>query len=402
LWKPATVWAAILAGALALGVAGALVFRQSSPPPAAAPFDEIEQSATVTSEGITIEALGASYSGTETILRFRVTVEDEGMVLDTIGEPGPIRRVVLSGNGYSGPFDGRPLTSTPNNVGELLVHAPPLKVAEDYNGSVALNISEVRVHLDQGTKALPGQWVLPLEGPSVSEAEDQLRVEALQASEAALAGGSATIAAVRSRSETRVSVTLPAGALMLSQPLLEVDGERLSPRSFNAENGRVVASFAATAFGEPAVLHFGAIASADGQGTAAFAIALDELLARIGEDRTFDVPPEIVTEGPGNLVARGEQGEYGPRPWFGLVLRGNWHPENGQPVVTDAAGTPLDLAHVQVGYEKDANGNILEGTTGIGFFVDGDVDLSRVTLVLGRQSAIDRSSYSAPLIPTEE
>ena len=189
---------------------------------------------------------------------------------------------------------------------------------------------------------------------------------------------------------------------MLSQPLLEVDGERLAPRSFNIENGQAVASFAPTAFDKPVVLRLGAIAVADDQETAAFVLDLEELLLRMGDADTFDMPSDVVLAGPQNLLVEGEQGQYGDRPWVGLVVRGNWHPDNGQPIATDANGTALDLAHIQVGYQKDANGSVLEGTTAIGFFVDGDVDLSRVTLVLGPRSAIDRTEYSTTLDPAPE
>lgn len=398
-WKPAAVWTSVLAAALALGVAGALVFNQSSPPPSAAPFDEIAQSASVTAEGVTIEALGASYSGTETILRLRLTVKDERTILDRIGASGPIRRVALSGVGYTGPFDGSPLTSASNRVGELLVHLPPLAPPEDYRGTVELRLSELTVQLDHGSSVLVGEWALPLKGPAVSEVADQLRVELFRSSEVVIASGKATIFALRSRSETRVSITLPAGALMLSQPLLQVGSDRLAPRSFSMENGKALGSFPATPFGEPVILHLGTIAVADGGETTAFALALGELLSRAGDNETFAVPSDLVLQGPKDLLVRGEQGEYGRRRWVGLVVRGNWHPDNAQPLVTDAKGVALDLAHVQVGYEKDANGNVLEGSTAIGFFVDGKIDLSRVSLVLGPRSTVDRTPYSATLGP---
>lgn len=400
LWRPAVVWMAVLVAALALGVAGALVLNQSSPPPSAAPFDEIKQSASATGQGVTIEALGASYSGTETILRLRLTVKDEEAILDRIGAGGPVRRVVPSGAGYSGPFDGSPMTSTANQLGELLVHLPPLQTTDTYDGTVKLQISELSVQLDHGFGVLGGEWILPLKGPAVADAASQMRVESLASSELVVKGGTATIAGVRSRSETRISVSLPAGVLMLSQPLLDVGGNRLTPRSFSVENGHAVAAFAPTAFGQPVVLRLGAIAVADNQETTGFALNLKELLLRVGKSETFKLPAEVVLDGPQNLLTHGEQGTYGDRPWVGLVIRGNWHPDNGQPIVTDANGATLDLAHVQVGYEKDANGNILEGTTAIGFFVNGAVDLSRVTIVLGPRSAIDRTPYAATLTPT--
>lgn len=399
LWRPAVVWTAVLVAALALGVAGALVLNRSSPPPSAAPFDEIDQSASASSQGVTMEALGASYSGTETLLRLRLRVEDEETILDQIGADGPVRRVVLSGTGYSGPFDGSPLTSTANPLGELLVHLPPLQTTGAYDGTVELRVFELSVQLDHRSGVLRGEWTLPLNGPAVAGAASQLRVESLASSELTVAGGKAAIAGVRSRSETRVSVSLPAGVLMLSQPLLDVDGERLAPRSFSAEDGLAVASFAATGFGQSVVLHLGTIAVAGEDESTAFVLDNEEVLSRVGEAGRFDIPADVVLEGPTDLLVAGERGDYGNRPWVGLVVRGNWHPDNGQPIITDASGAAVDLAHVQVGYEKDANGRILEGTTAIGLFADGDVDLSRVTFLLGPQSTVDRNAYSATLSP---
>jgi hypothetical protein len=381
-------------------VAGALVLNPSSPPRAAAPFDEIEQSASATEQGVMIEALGASYSGTETILRLRLTVDDEEALLERLGAAGPVRRVILSGTGYSGPFDTGAMTSTPNRPGELLVHLPPLQVTDSYDGTVELQIAQLTVQLGHASRMLQGEWTLPLRGPAIATLADQLRVESLAPSELVVAGRPAIIVGVRSRSETRLVISLPDGVLMLSQPEIELDGNRLAPRSFNAENGQAIAAFPPTAFGQPVLLHLGTIAKADPQETRAFVLDVTELTARVGTADRFDIPREgVVLDGPQNLIIAGEQGEYSNRRWIGLVVRGNWHPDNGLPMVTDATGITLDLAHVQVGYQKDVNGNILEGTTSIGFFDDGKADLSRVTIVLGPRSAIERAHYSTTLVP---
>lgn len=400
-WRPLALWAAVLGGALALGVGGALVFRESPPPPSARPFNEIAQSSSTTSNGVRVDALGASYSGTETLLRLRITVEDEALVLGQIEQTGPVRRVIVSGTGYSGPFDGSPLTSTSNRLGELLVHLPPLEPPVDYEGRVPFSISELTVQLDRGSASLRGSWALELEGPPVSTVAEQLRIEQLKPAAIALPAGSATVDAVRSLSETRVSISLPAGTVMLSQPLLEVESSRLAPRSFAFDGAQVTASFDATPFGEPVVLRLGAIAARNEGDSEAWTVALEELLSGIGSAESFEISPAAILDGSASLVVRGEQGTYAERPWVGFVLKGDWHPENGQPLVTDANGSVLELAHVQVAYEKDANGNILEGTTAIGFFVDGDVDLRYVTLVAGPRSEVDRSAYSATLSPAE-
>lgn len=231
---------------------------------------------------------------------------------------------------------------------------------------------------------------------------DQLRVETLAPAEIAVAGGKVSISGVRSRSETRISISLPAGVLMISPPVLEVDGERLAPRSSNGQDGPTAASFAPTDFGEPVTLRLGTLAAAEGGETAGFVLDVDSLLASAGDAATFDLPDGVVLGGPRDLLVEGEQGEDGERPWVGVVVRGAWHPESGQPVVTDAAGAALALAHVQVGYKKDANGQIFEGTTAVGFMIDGDVDLSRVTIVLGPRSTIDPAPHSVTLTPAAD
>ncbi|MCK6564018.1 MAG: hypothetical protein HUU14_05870 [Dehalococcoidia bacterium] len=143
----------------------------------------------------------------------------------------------------------------------------------------------------------------------------------------------------------------------------------------------------------------GEVAVAGEGETTAFVLNIEELLWRVGEAGEFEIPAGVVLDGPQDLLLGGEQGKYSDRPWVGLAVRGNWHPDNGQPMITDASGSAVELAHVQVGYQKDANGNILEGSTAIGFFVDGDVGLRRLTIVLGPRSAIDPASHSATLIP---
>lgn len=231
---------------------------------------------------------------------------------------------------------------------------------------------------------------------------DQLRVEALAPAEIAVAGGKVSISGVRSRSETRISISLPAGVLMISAPVLEVDGERLAPRSSNGQDGPTATSFAPTDFGEPVTLRLGTLAAAEGGETAGFVLDVEALLARVGDDAKFELPAGVVLDGPRDLLVEGEQGNRGERPWVGVVVRGAWNPEHGQPVATDAAGVALKLAHVQVGYTKDANGQIFEGTTAVGFFVDGDPDLSRVSIVLGPRSTVDPAPHSVTLVPAAD
>lgn len=392
------IWAAVFVGAALVGVTSARILTQPDPPGPPQPFYEIPQVAESRSSGLVVTALGASYSGTETLLRLRVTVDDERFLLAHLGADGPVRRVSPAALGPGGPFDGVEAASRKTELGETLVHLPPLPAGPGYDGRVPLSITAMTVDLDTGPAYLAGDWTLNLVGPAPELVADQLRVEEFAATAIGVGPGDAEVSGVRSRSETKIEITLPHGVLMLSQPVMRVGEHRAAPRSFQSDANSVQLSFEPTPFGEPVALDLGTLALADASKSVVVVVSLADALAGSPDVPVFALPASAVLSGDPTLVVNGVRGDYGGRPWVGVVLAGNWHPEHGKPIVLDAGGSQVELAHVQVGYTKDANGVIQSGTTNIAVF-SGGADLARVTFVLGAPAEVDTTPRSLTLLP---
>jgi hypothetical protein len=397
--KPGLCTLAGIAG-LAIVVAGCTGLNGSAEAPQRDLPDEIAQSAAASDHGVTIEALGAAFSGTETLLRLNIAVEDDSDVLARIGRDGSIERVTISGTGYSGPFGGEPLRSTTIREGDVLLHLAALEVPADYDGEIDFEVSALNVFVDSRPVLLEGEWRLTLAGPHPSEIEERLRVEEFAPVLIELEGSAAEVSAVRSRSATMVTITLPEGILMVSPPTLRAEGEQLMPVTFDAEAAETRATFVPTPFGEEVELELGTLATARGSRGETISVAFSDVLEEADGAEEFDVPVSAILEGNPVLVLGGVQGEYrrGGR-WVGLVLAGSWHPENSQPVFIDGRGVELELAHVQVGYARDAKGTIGDSTTNAAAFVGDDADLDRLTIVLGGQSTVDNSGHTAKLVP---
>ncbi|MCB0056414.1 MAG: hypothetical protein KDE45_05290, partial [Caldilineaceae bacterium] len=220
------IWAAVFVGAALVGVTSARILTQPDLPGPPQPFYEIPQVAESRSSGLVVTALGASYSGTETLLRLRVTVDDERFLLAHLGADGPVRRVSPAALGPGGPFDGVEAASRKTELGETLVHLPPLPAGPGYDGRVPLSITAMTVDLDTGPAYLAGDWTLNLVGPAPELVADQLRVEEFAATAIGVGPGDAEVSGVRSRSETKIEITLPHGVLMLSQPVMRVGEHR--------------------------------------------------------------------------------------------------------------------------------------------------------------------------------
>ena len=226
--------------------------------------------------------------------------------------------------------------------------------------------------------------------------------ESFATAEVTIAGEMAQVRGLRTQTETQISFALPPGVLMVTQPAIVVDGQETRPVSTHEAGDSLVASFPPTPGGQPVNVRLGSFAVSDGANSLALMVATGELLERAQGAMTFEVPSEVLLRAPADLVRGGEQGKYGRRKWVALVLRGSWHPGPGHPAVFDASGRRLELAHVQVGYEKDVSETVQRGTTSIGFFVDGDVDLSWTTLLLGASSTIDGTVLDVTLTPAED
>ena len=398
--KPSAIWLAAVFGALAVGVAGARVFNNSQPSPSAMPFDEVTQSASAVSKGVELDAIGASFSGSETLLRFKVTVKDEDALRSALGVAGSIQRIAPSGTYYSGPFGGAPLTSTMNKLGETVLILPPLQAPIDYDGTFVFNVTGVTVYLDSRPVLLEGDWPLKLNGPHPAELEARLRREEFNVSNLTTDGREARAYGFRTVSETRVSIDLPDGVTMLTQAVLRVDGKRIPPRSFGNEGNTVTTSFPATAFGAAVEIELGAIAKFNGE-PVVITVSMKEALAQAKGAGTFDIPAAAVLAGDPKRVLGGEQGTYSSRRWVGLEVVGNWQSADpaDPPQIIDGRGVQLQRAHLLSGYRKDVNGVVSEGTSKVAAFITDDTDLGQITLVLSPSTVPDGQTYIVALHP---
>ena len=399
-WKSAAFWLTAVLGALAVGVAGARVFSNSEPASSVTPFDEVAQSATAVSHGVELEALGASFSGSETLLRFKVSVTDEQVLRSALGVTGSIQRVTPGGTHYTGPFGGGPMTSTNNKLGETVLILAPLQVPNDYDGTFGFSVTGVSVYVDSRVLLLAGEWSLRLNGPLPAELAARLRREEFATSTFTIDGREARAYGSRTVSETRIIVDLPEGVSMLTQAVLRVDAKRIPARSFSSEGQTVTTSFPATEFGAAVEMELGAIAKFTGD-SAIVTVAMKDALAQANGAGTFEIASGAVLVGDPTRVLGGEQGKYGTRRWVGLEVVGNWQSSDpaGSPQIIDGRGVQLVGAHVFSSYRKDANGVVGEGTSSIAAFITDDTDLSQITLLLSPSTVPTGKAYLATLHP---
>lgn len=395
-YKPAVIALGVIGAAMFVGISAALLLAPS-PPAAHQPFEEIPQTAVASSHGVTIRALGASFSGTETILRLKVAVTDPGAVSAALGQGVDSSPLAPSGRGYSGPFPPAPLTATLNRAGEVVVVMPALAVGDNYTGTLALHFTSIQSLTGSNDNTLDGDWPLSIVGPDPATIAEQLRIDQFSASTIRLGTDQISISGLRSHSETRVSISLDSGLRMLSAPALISGGTRTAAASVDLSGSVVTASFPSTPFGSDVQLELGTIATSSSGGPSPIIVRLSEVLSRAGNSTRFPIVASDVISGDAQLVLKGEQGTYGQRRWVGFQVSGDWHPTSSSPKIVDGRGQELALAHVQVGYQKDASGTILEGTTNIAAFVDADSDLSRVTMLLGDRSIVDHGVYKVTL-----
>lgn len=343
--------------------------------------------------------VGATFSGTETLLRMRATVVDRDAVPKEVGSDG-VKRIVPAPDGFGGDLAaGRAVTGL-GPSSDLLVTLPPIVPPEGYTGEVTVRVGAMVVSAGAGPIRIEGDWVLTVAGPPPSDMAEVLRVEYLGEATVAVGGKEATVRAVRSTSETRVTIVLPAGLQMITQPML-VDGvERVGPYSGRERDGEPAMSFPPTPFESEVALELGAVIKIDSADTPPLVIDLGAALERSPKgSEEFLISPEDVLSGPAELVLGGEQGKHGTRSWVGVVVSGNWHPDDEVPAIFDAAGRQLERASVEVGYRKADDGSVLEGTTSIGAFLDKISQVGVITVVLGGQSEIVSQGERVTLRP---
>lgn len=360
---------------------------------------EIEQTAAATDNGIVVRVHGAAFSGTETLLRIDLDVTDERVLGEALGVDGGSLVVVgPAGTGFEGPFAEGAIEIERRGGGETLFVLPPLVAAEDYDVDVLLTIRSMMVSTNGKIVPVAGEWALMLAGPAASVVTDLLRVERLVGEPIAVGGAEAVVSAVRSSSGTRVSIRLP-GFLMLTQPTLLADGEELHPSAFAIEGDTVTSVFAATAFGTVVDVRLGAVASLAVNESMTFGIRLEDVLARksSGPGPRAVLLQDVFLGDPERVLAAERRTSHGLK-LVAITVAGSVAPGAARPVILNGEGKWLRLSGTIVGYGKDDEGRVQEGTTEIEFVV-GSADLTTVTVMLGPGTAVDQGSYAVRLVP---
>jgi hypothetical protein len=162
--KTALTWLTTLGLAFGLALASAAAFSAWNPEPKPKHYDDIKQSATATAKGIRLEVLGASFSGTETLVRMKASVADPEALRGEVGTDS-VSLVVPAPQGFSGPFNEGESATRRIPSGELLVTLPSILSEAGYDGTVDLKFDELMVTVPSGPTRLSGQWSLRLTGP---------------------------------------------------------------------------------------------------------------------------------------------------------------------------------------------------------------------------------------------
>ncbi|HEY4668286.1 MAG TPA: hypothetical protein VIH05_00775, partial [Tepidiformaceae bacterium] len=188
---------------------------------------------------------------------------------------------------------------------------------------------------------------------------------------------------------------------MITQPMLVDGGERVGPYSSREGDGQLVASFPATPFGSEVTVEIGAIVAVRDEDAPLLTIDFGAALGRSPKGSTeFPIETDDIVSGPAELVLGGERGTDAlRRQWVGVVVAGNWHPDDETPSILDGDGRELERAQVQVGYRKTSDGTVIEGTTSIGAFVDKISEVGLMTFVLGGPSEIVSQGERVTLRP---
>lgn len=399
-FRNSVLWGGAIVGALAVGMAGARVFEDANPPSSIAPYGEILQSSSAVSQGVELKLIAASFSGSESQVRLNVLVRDESALRNAVGGGERIERVAPSGTNYTGPFDGAPITSTMNRLGETVLVLPAVQVPPNYDGLLSFHISSLTAEVDGRVVVVEGSWPLVLAGPSPTEIATQLRREELEEATVLVEGQAARTSGFRTISETRIAVELPPGMSMITASVLRVDGKRIPARSFGNDGQVVTTSFPPTDFGGSVEFELGTLAMFRGEPSTVTVSMKDALDAADG-DETFAIPASAVLSGDPARVISGEQGRYGTRKWVGIEVVGNWQSPDPEapPHMFDGNGVKLLSAHVISSYRKDVNGTVGEGTSKIAAFITGDTNLDQLTLVLSPSTVPTGQEYVVGLRP---
>jgi hypothetical protein len=391
----ALVVAASIGGVIAAGAVDRGGSRRESPAPALT----WAQSSSASSGGVTLTAINAAFSGTETAVALRVAVDAGALPGGSALRRGapislPAGAMVASPDFAGG---GAARVEAASNGDALLVLGPV-----SHPGPVRIEIGSIELRTTTGTIRVSGNWSLELNGPSTSEFPSVMRVERMAPSTFSVNGTAFTVEAVRSSGRTMVSYSLPDGWRQLAPARVLQGKDEILPFAQAVVGGnRMEVSFLPDGFGAPLRLRLGPF-GVPGEGGSTVTFNLAAALARQRVDATtgarVSVGPEDVILGEVGRVlevsfGEGGLGRYGSGEWIEVLVAGTLQPLMGDPAVTgphlfDGGGSELKLGSLIAGNRKQPDGTVTEGTSQVRFLLAGKMDMSRVTLLLGQRSLV--------------
>lgn len=353
---------------------------------------EMGQSARASASGVTLALEHASYSGTDTLVSFRV-VNDLAAASAVVIPSEAIRL-----DGFERAYDDGTLLI----AGRGLIRLPPIA----RNGRASITVTSVLLRTSAGDRVLPGTWVLELRVPGGSELSGALAVETLHGDTAAADGMTIAATAIRSRNSVEVTYQVPEDARMLSLPRLGPEGgpATLAPfRDRNNGDGTHTASFSETYSGQPLRVEFGPLSTSVAASDEARVTLDARALSSLSETTSLVPVPLLGTNAgdPDLVQSAAILALPGQLPRLSLILNGNW-PSTGLAAdgklevswqVTDSRGVVLDTYDFQENYSKDANGVVGYGTTTVTVTYKDAAALTDVTVRTSRRAEILRGPW---------
>ncbi|MCC6420518.1 MAG: hypothetical protein IT429_19960 [Gemmataceae bacterium] len=416
----AVVGLAVAAGAVVAVSASAATNLFADPGRARLGGEVSPQSASSTAGAITLSVSEAIFSGTQTLLRLQAT--QDGQPLDPAVYS--IRPAAVRTSGFA---QAQGQEGSQASTGSRLLQLPPVLAP----GPVTMTIAELVVRPPGGSASVvPGPWQLTLTGVARSDFANVMRVEALAGGTVDLEGNAVRVTGYRSTSQTIVEYTQVEGLTEIVPPRLSGKGfDRADPYEVGAAGGVRRAAFAPTPFGEEVVVAFGPFSQADASAQRLRISLVDatgqSLLDRGGEvpiepsqvlsgDATIPVSVEVISQHipplpPGmTYVDFGRVNPTGDIKLIRLNLNGTWDPDfsagnpyANTPGLLDARGVALRMVTAGSGYSKDASGQIREGSSQDSFFLEPDMDMTTVTLILGAPQRVLQGDWQATLRPVK-
>lgn len=410
---------AVAAGAVTVVAAGAANgWFDTGAVPTGSGAQVFAQAASSTANGVTLKAMRATFSGTETTVEIAVSQNGQPVTAE-VGIPAN----AVAQDGFAAPV----LPSVAAEANAIVLLLPPVVAA----GTTTLRIDTLSIGPTSDPQITHGPWVLALAGPSASQFESVMRVEDLVAVTVSVAGHDIAVSGRRSSSRTIVEYSTPSDLLELAPPHLTMqDGTRQLPLATQVLASGTRAEFATTPFGTPVSVGFGPFSEpvADG-GTVTVGITAAMARAGASGHTTSEIAltPQDVSQGRPELPlgfsieqqhvapSAGRPQDFGRRVPVGDIdvltirLKGNWHgqddlnapsPYTATPGALNANGTRLRRLGMVTNYSKTQDGSIGEGETTVQFYVEPGMNLDSLTVILGSPSQVLSGEWDVTLHTT--